>query len=311
MKVDGDKLAKGLKEVIPFMPKKDESTLHSVLVESHDGKLELTATDGQRIAHIILTEIDFPEGVFILSGAGCKNFAERHHNGAQLEVVQDTKGPGSFKIGTVTLPMLHATYPDYQQVIPKVIDTTVITEINPWITAINKNSGKKTGAYTVGVAISEKGCRLYFQNNTGETTASEKIPIQVCDGPDVKMAFNAEYLHKALTHCKTKKQKTVTIQFGQVEVGNQKKTPVIFENEDHTYWHMLAPKEGFPYEMNLTTAELEALKWADEALAAVRKGEVKGKVLIGGGKFYLEVADLPDTQVLTREPVLVGADNDA
>ena len=54
--------------------------------------------------------------------------------------------------------------------------------------------------------------------------------------------------------------------------------------------------------------EKEALKWAEEALQAVRKGEVPGKVLIGAGKFYLELSPgLAQTEIRAEEPKLADA----
>ncbi len=80
----------------------------------------------------------------------------------------------------------------------------------------------------------------------------------------------------------------------------------LFEAED--YWHILMPREGFPREVSLSNAEREAIKWAQEALDAIRKGEVPGLVLIGGGKFYLELSPgLAQTEIRVQEPKLAEA----
>ncbi len=137
MTLDGDKLAAGLRRVTPFMSDKGESYLHSVFAESKEGILELTTTDGFRMAHLTLTGIEFPKGEFVLSGAGCKDFATRHYNGEQIEVVQDTKG---FKLGEVTIPLINAVYPDYRQAVPAEFETIAIVETKTWIKELRQNS---------------------------------------------------------------------------------------------------------------------------------------------------------------------------
>lgn len=295
-KVDGDQLAEGLRRVVPFM-KSGDPVLFSVYAESHDGKLELTTTDGMRMAHLTLG-IDFPQGEFVLSGDGCKDFADRHYNGEQLEVIQDTKGPGSFKIGNVTLPLLNVDYPDYSQVIPEDFETTAELEIKHWIKPVRANSA----SHTAGIAISAQGCRIYFQSAGGETTNFADVPAQSVLGPEQKVAFNLEYLRRGLTSCKTKENPSATLKVGDHPSGKAK--ILLLETAD--YWHMLAPKAGFPHEMSLSSAEMEVLKWAEEALVAVRKGEVNGRVMFGGGKFYLEIGEMPKTEVMTVEPFLQG-----
>ncbi|KKK63196.1 hypothetical protein LCGC14_2996720, partial [marine sediment metagenome] len=110
---------------------------------------------------------------------------------------------------------------------------------------------------------------------------------------DKKVSYHGERLRRALTSCGP----TATIQ-----VGDPAKATLL-EAED--YWHIVMPTGGFPREVSMSHAEREAIKWAQEALDAVRKGEVQGIVLIGGGKFYLELGTgVTQTQVLVREPKL-------
>jgi len=123
--------------------------------------------------------------------------------------------------------------------------------------------------------------------------ACESVPVQMFSGPDKKVSYHGEHLRRALTSCGP----TATIQ-----VGDPAKATLL-EAED--YWHIIMPQQGFPREVSMSNAEREAIKWAQEALDAVRKGEVLGIVLIGGGKFYLELGPgVTQTQVLVREPKL-------
>lgn len=112
-------------------------------------------------------------------------------------------------------------------------------------------------------------------------------------GPDVKVSYNGEHLRRALTSCGA----TCTFQVS----GD--KTPSFLEADD--YWHILMPKEGFPREVSLGANEREALELMEESVKAVRTGEVVGRVLMGDGKFYLELTPgLVVSQVLTKTPVL-------
>jgi len=135
---------------------------------------------------------------------------------------------------------------------------------------------------------------MYLQGKTGETTSCESLPVQMFSGPDKKVAYHAERFRRALTSCGP----TATIQ-----VGDPLKATIL---EADDYWHILMPEQGFPREVSMTTAERESIAWAMEALEAVKKGEVPGIVLLGGGKFYLELRPgLVATQIQLREPHLV------
>jgi hypothetical protein len=115
-------------------------------------------------------------------------------------------------------------------------------------------------------------------------------------GPEKKVAYPADKFRRALTSCGP----TATIQVGAIA------KPTLFEAED--YWHILAPNTNFPKEITLTNSQRDAIQLMQESLEAIRKGEAPGLVLIGNGKFYLElVPGLTQTEVLVREPKLADA----
>ena len=132
----------------------------------------------------------------------------------------------------------------------------------------------------------------------------DPLPVQMFSGPEVKISYKAEHFRRALTSCGP----TATIQVvDPKKVPEGKPNPTLFEAED--YWHVLQPVAGFPREVVLTNTERDALKWAEEALHSVIVGDVVGKVLIGGGKVYLEIgAHLTMTQVLMQAPLLAEAE---
>lgn len=285
-KVDGDTLAKALRRVTPFM-KKEEGNLHSVFFEAA-GALELTTTDGFRMAHVTLTDVDFPEGKFILNGDDVKSMADRHYNGAEIEVEVQK---GGVKLGPVVAKVIDGQYPDYRAALPQSFETMVVIERKTWVKAVRQHSD----AHKVGVVFSQEGCRLYFQSTGGETVAAEDVPVQMFSGTEMKKAYNLPYFHKALSS----NDPSVTI-----KLGGGKGT--LFESGE--FWHLLAAVEGFPREVGLTKDERDVLAWCQEALKSVFTGDVGAKVFMGGGKFYLElVSDDPkDTQLLVKEPVLAA-----
>jgi len=287
-KVDGDKLAEALRRVTPFMADENPPSLACIYAESQGGVLQLTATDGYRMAHLTVP-LPFPEGNYLMKGAGVKDFSQRHYNGTEVTVqVGEGDKLGFIEMGEVTVELETSPYINYPAAVPENFDLEAIIDTKAWIKPIRQNKPE-----VVGVVYSSAGCRIYLQNRDGETVACESLPVQMFSGPDKKVAYHAERFRRALTSCGP----TATIQ-----VGDPAKA-TLFEAED--YWHILTPWQVFPREVSLSNSEREAIKWAEEALEAVRKGEVPGKVLIGGGKFYLELSPgQTETVVKVQEPKL-------
>jgi len=270
VKVDGDKLAEALRRVSPFMGEKDRPNIAGVYAESQGGTLQLTTTDGYRMAHLTVA-LPFPEGNWLMKADGVKDFSQRHYNGQEVEVAVGNE-QGTLKLGEATVELETTPFVNYADVVPQEFDLEAIVDTRAWIKPIRQHKPE-----VVGVVYSSSGCRAYYQNLDGETVACESLPVQMIAGPDKKVAYHGERFRRALTSCGPS---------ATIEVGNPAKA-TLFQSED--YWHLLMPMEGFPREVTLTSAEREALKWAEEALQAVRKGEVPGRVLMGGGKFYLEL----------------------
>jgi hypothetical protein len=288
VKVDGDKLAEAMRRVTPFMADGDPVNLAGIYAEAQEGVLQLTATDGFRMAHLTVP-LPFPDGNWLMKAAGCKDFSQRHFNGSEVDVVVgEGDDAGTLKIGDVAVELETSPYIDYPSAVPEDFDTEAIIDTKAWIKLIRKHKPER-----VGVVYSAAGCRIFLQDMRGETVACEPVPVQVFDGPDKKVAYNAEQLRRALTSCGAN---------ATIQVGDPAKA-TLFEAED--YWHILVPVQGFPKEVALTNGERESFKWAQEVLEAVRKGEVPGLVLFGGGKFYLELSPgRTETEIRLQEPKL-------
>lgn len=292
--VDGDKLAEAFRRLTPFMAGKGTRPgLEAVFVESHGGTLELTACDGYRLAHATL-ELDFPEGDYLLDGDGCKDFAWRHYGGGQIlvEVYQslvklEALCPRAAEVRQVVqVDRLQIPYIDYRRLSGGTYDTWAIVETKRWIKPLRQHH-----AEVVGVVYSPEGCRLYFQNQEGDTIAVEEGPVQMFSGPERKVAYHGERLRRALTSCGP----SVTI-----KVGDPKRA-TLFETEG--YYHLLMATTGFPREVNFTAKEREVLTWAEDVLQSVRRGEVFARVEIGGGKLYLELSsERTATEIVVNTP---------
>jgi len=295
VKVDGDKLAEAMRRVTPFMADGSPVNLAGIYAESQGGVLQLTTTDGFRMAHLTVL-LPFPEGNWLMKAAGCKDFSQRHFNGGEVDVelgppaveINPQITPLYIKMGEVVVDLESTPYVDYPSAMPEDFDTEAIIDTKAWIKVLRQQKPD-----VVGVVYSAAGCRVFLQSKEGETVACEPVPVQMFGGPDKKVAYHADRLRRALTSCGP----TATIQ-----VGDPAKA-TLFEAED--YWHILVPNSGFPKEVALTTGERDSLKWAQEALEALRKGEVPGLVLIGGGKLYLELSrDRTETEIRLQEPLL-------
>jgi len=293
--VDGDKLAEALRRVSPFMAEKGRENLEAVYAESDGSILQLTATDGFRMAHLTVI-LPFPVGNYLMKAAGVKDFAFRHFNGAQVQVeVHPEITPTYIQMGDVRCELGSTPYVNYPAAVPETFDVEAIVDTKKWIKAI-----RGSGAEVVGVVYSPDGCRMYSQNKEGETIGCDPLPVQLISGPELKLAYKAEQFRRALTSCGP----TATIQVvDPKKVPEGKLNPTLFEAED--YWHILTPVNGFPREVTLTKQEREAFALMEEALKAIRTGDVPGKLMIGGGKFYLELGThITTTQVIVQEPKL-------
>lgn len=290
--VDGDKLAEALRRVSPFMADKGRENLAAVYAESDGSILQLTATDGFRMAHLTVP-LPFLTGNFLLKAEGVKDFAFRHFNGARVNIGRFQEN--IIRMGDVNCELVATPYIDYPAAVPEVFDVEVIIDTKKWIKAI-----RGSGAEVVGIVYSPDGCRMYSQSAQGETMGCDPLPVQMFAGPEVKLAYKAEHFRRALTSCGP----TATIQVvDPKKVAEGKPNPTLFEAED--YWHLLQPRAGFPREVTITPKDREALNLMEEALKSVKTGEVPGKLMIGNGKFYLEIGPhLTVTQILVQEPKL-------
>jgi len=162
VKVDGDKLAEAIRRVTPFMGDGSRPNLACVYSESQGGVLQLTATDGYRMAHLSVP-LPFPEGNYLMKGAGCKDFSTRRYNGQEVEVkVGEGDELGLIKLGEVTVELETSPYVNYPDAVPEDFDLEAIIDTKAWVKPIRQNK-----PWIVGVIYSSAGCRMFLQSAEG------------------------------------------------------------------------------------------------------------------------------------------------
>lgn len=285
VQVDGDKLAEAFRRVTPFMSQSEgHPELCAVFAEAGAGTLQLTSSDGYRIAHLTAA-LPFPDGNYLMAAKGVKDFSDRHYNGAAITV---ETGEGVITVGEVKVELLKETFLDYPAFLPETFATEAIIGAKEWIKIIRKFDK----ASVVGIAFDPKGTIAYIQDTNKQTIAHETMPVQTYMGEAQRIAFNAERLRRALTSCGD----SCTIQLNPDK-------PAIFEGED--YWHLLASQKEFPTEVHLLQSEKDMLNLVKTSIDGILSGEFNGRVMSGGGKFYIELnAQFRNSEVVSREPML-------
>ena len=139
VKVDGDKLAEAMRRVTPFMADGSPANLAGIYAEAQGGVLQLTTTDGFRMAHLTVP-LPFPEGNWLMKAAGCKDFSQRHFNGGKVDVVaSEGDDAGTLKLGEVVGDLETTPYIDYPSAMPEVFDTEDIIDTKAWIKPLRQH----------------------------------------------------------------------------------------------------------------------------------------------------------------------------
>ena len=105
-------LAEALRKVVPFTAGEKEyrENLKHVWFEAKGGTLEITTSDGYRIAHAIL-EATWPEGNWLLEGAACKQLSYAYSQGEVVVEVYD----GKLVVGDREIPVVDSKWVEYRQ----------------------------------------------------------------------------------------------------------------------------------------------------------------------------------------------------
>ena len=273
-----DQFVATLAKVVPFTaeaatPGRPETDLlEHVWLEVDGGLMGFTTADGYRMAHATI-EGDWPNGSWLLDGATCKALVDHTLVAGLEDQVPIVVGEGLLLVGTVEIPVMGATWLEYQQRFyePAQDGQAMVIVARKDL----KRALQEVPATTVGFSVRDGRCRLYLarenkRDHILETLSCVPVKAQMAIG-EVRVAFDLEKLKKAVSFCGD----TVTLKLREGE-----KAGFI---EGASYWHLLMPLKVFPNEVELTRTHRESLEWVQEMLKAILKGEVQAQVRLGKG----------------------------
>ena len=283
-------LAEVLRKVVPFTAGQNEyrEGLKHVWFEAQGGSLELTTSDGYRIAHASL-EASWPDGKWLLDGTACKQLSYAYSRGEVAVEVHD----GKVVVGDREVPVVDTKWVEYRQFYDEVqqgMEAMLIVARKTLTKALRESAGS-----VVGLRISPKeGCKLYVarqdrRDYTMETVGYAVLSTQMATG-DSRAAFDLDKLQKAVRQCGA----SIT-----VKLQGDGKAALI---EGTGYWQVLMPLSAFPSEVAFSQPEREALDWVEEMLRSIRRGEVKAEVRLNTGGMAVSWEPQPEkTSITFRE----------
>src|SRR5438270_2489818 len=177
--------------------------LNGVFFESGEGDVRMVATDGHRLSLVqrrLEGQFNLKRGV-IVPRKGLfelrRLLSEDQTGACELGF---TETSGVFRRGDVTMVMrlIDGTFPDYQQVIPKEADRTIIVDRPRLLDTLKRRSLLPSDRSTNAVRfeLQEGSLRVTSQNpDLGD--AKEEIPVSY-KGQPLQIGFNARYLMDVL-----------------------------------------------------------------------------------------------------------------
>lgn len=186
------------------------SFLNGMLVELGEGRVRAVATDGHRLA---LSEFAEPS----LAGAVKQVIVPRKGVIEIQRLLHEEEGKAKLTLGstllcvatesfTLTTKLVDGKFPDYQRVIPKEGDKTVIGDRLEMREALVRTAILSNEKYR-GIRVSlNEGQLTLSANNPEQEEAEEPVTVQY-DGPSLEMGFNVTYLQDVLDAMDSEKVK--------------------------------------------------------------------------------------------------------
>ena len=174
--------------------------LNGILWELRDGRMQMVATNGHRLARMAVPAGSSKESSadFIIPPIALQQVQRLFHEEEQLEVAQSGNHLGFRAGGTeVYTRLIEGTYPNYEQVIPKDNDKFAIIDKNALASAVRR----------MAVVASDQThrIRMFFESNrvhlnvlTPDLGEGEDELELSYEGEGLEIGFNAAYLLEVL-----------------------------------------------------------------------------------------------------------------
>ena len=175
--------------------------LNGMLLEVGDGVIRAVATDGHRLA-LSESKCDIEEGVdvqVILPRKAVLELSRLLEDSEETVSVEISSNHIRLKMGdtSFTSKLIDGKFPDYQRVIPKNCDKTVIANRDELRQALQRTSILSNEKYR-GIRFQFTSGRLQLlAHNPEQEEAEEEMEIDY-DGDELTIGFNVGYLIEAL-----------------------------------------------------------------------------------------------------------------
>ncbi len=204
--------------------------LNGVLWELRDGRMQMVATNGHRLARMAVPAgpATTTSADFIVPPAALQQVQRLFKAEDELEVARDGNHLGFRSAGTeVYTRLIEGTYPNYEQVIPKDNDKVAIVEKSALESAVRRMAIVASDqTHRIRLVFDEGRVQLnVLTPDLGE--GEDELDVQY-DGAELEIGFNANYLLEVLRYMPTEE---VKLTFRAPERAATVE-PVVAENEE-------------------------------------------------------------------------------
>lgn len=176
--------------------------LNGLLLELENSEIRMVATDGHRLAYVRRTmQQDYGEKKqVIIPRKAVQELMRLLDDSDDLVTVRIGSNHLQFVVGdlTMTTKLIDGRYPDYDRVIPKEGDRTLVTDKERFRNAISRVSILSNEKYRgIRMAMDEQSVAIYA-NNPDQEEAEEELQVSY-SGPAMEIGFNSAYMMDALS----------------------------------------------------------------------------------------------------------------
>ncbi|AKM82258.1 TPA: DNA polymerase III subunit beta [Candidatus Berkelbacteria bacterium] len=217
----------------------DESrpVLAGVFFKAKGNTLKMVATDSYRLSEqtVILNKKIDNEVVFIVPQKTLAEVGRILSNAGEVVIVSAGENQVEFKLGETILVsrLIEGTFPDYEQIIPKTVKTTVVVKASLFSNAIKMASlfaRESANNIKLKIEAPDKVSVLAVSPHLGDNTS--EITGQV-SGEGIEIAFNAKFLSDVLAVINSENVK--------LELSSNLAAGLIKAEKDNNFLYVIMP----------------------------------------------------------------------